>query len=792
MSKKYPGGLVVLNNPVFANSNAGSLSGMVPSNIANFNPAFGAAAPGVWTLDQAKYFTANRLWPIYDPYYNYTTLMLNGNGVNGVNNNVFVDSSTGQTASGTASSISGNTLTVGGTVTGTFSAGMTLSGTGVTSGTRIVGLGTGTGGAGTYIVDTSQTVSSTTITGSGGFYITRNGNTTQGTFTPFSQAAGYWSNYFDGTSYLSYTPAANAYTFGTGDFTIEFWFNTIQTTLPFGFSASVNGYFEIRVGSTSLAVQSSGGVTNLFSVSIGSYYTPGTWAHCAVSRVSGTTRAYINGLYVGGAADTNNYSTQGSTYRIGINSDAYYCFGYQSNLRVVKGTGLYSGTNSGAPNFTVPTSPLTAITNTSFLGLQSNRFIDNSTNSVTLTANGTPSVQAFSPFAPAAAYDPTVVGGSGYFDGASYLTYPPSTSNQFGTGDFTVECWYYPLSAPTGSTSAFFIDARTASVTNAWAFGCRFNGTGTGNLLDWYNGSVIYEPGTALTLNSWNHCVYVRSGTTGALFLNGVRLGTQTDSTNYSVSGATSTIGARYSADNNINGYISSMRILKGTAAYSTSSTTITVPTAPFTAVTNTQLLTNYTNAGIIDNAAKNDLQTVGNAQISTTQSKFGGSSMKFNGTTDYLIGQKTDLTSFGTGDFTMECWVNFGAVAVYQGILATGQQNTSQATLRLTSAGKFQFYMGNGTNNVVGTTTAVTGTWYHVAAVRRSGTMYLYVNGISEGGTSSDSTNVTGTGGVYIGVDISTPNYYLNGYIDDARFTKGYARYTANFTPPTSQLQGQ
>jgi hypothetical protein len=68
-------------------------------------------------------------------------------------------------ATSTASSISGTTLTVGGTVTGTFQVGQTLSGTGVTANTTITALGTGTGGTGTYTVSTSQTVSSTAING---------------------------------------------------------------------------------------------------------------------------------------------------------------------------------------------------------------------------------------------------------------------------------------------------------------------------------------------------------------------------------------------------------------------------------------------------------------------------------------------------------------------------------------------------------------------------------------------------------------------------------------------------
>lgn len=69
-----------------------------------------------------------------------------------------------QTVASTTITGAGGTLTVGGTVTGTFAVGDTVSGSGVTAGTYITALGTGTGGAGTYIVTPSQTASSTAIT----------------------------------------------------------------------------------------------------------------------------------------------------------------------------------------------------------------------------------------------------------------------------------------------------------------------------------------------------------------------------------------------------------------------------------------------------------------------------------------------------------------------------------------------------------------------------------------------------------------------------------------------------
>jgi len=130
---------------------------------------------------------------IKDQYFNLTTLLLPGNGTNGKQNNAFLD--TGNPAEFTAS-IVGTTMTVTAVASGTIKVGIRILGTGVTVNTTITALGTGTGGVGTYTVSASQTVSSTTIT-STGFPITRNGNTTQGTFSPFSQTG--WGNYFDGS-----------------------------------------------------------------------------------------------------------------------------------------------------------------------------------------------------------------------------------------------------------------------------------------------------------------------------------------------------------------------------------------------------------------------------------------------------------------------------------------------------------------------------------------------------------------------------------------------------------------
>ena len=62
-----------------------------------------------------------------------------------------------------------------------------------------------------------------------------------------------------------------------------------------------------------------------------------------------------------------------------------------------------------------------------------------------------------------------------------------------------------------------------------------------------------------------------------------------------------------------------------------------------------------------------------------------------------------------------------------------------------------------------------------------------VFVNGVQQGSTATVSTDITSTYGVSVGATNGTPQYQLNGYIQDLRVTKGYARYTSNFTPPTA-----
>jgi hypothetical protein len=605
------------------------------------------------------------------------------------------------------------------------------------------------------------------------FTITRNGNTTQGTFSPFSQTG--WSNYFDGTDdYLSVADNAVLRP-GAGAFTLEAWIyrgaaGAAHTIYAKG-GASTGIVFQVTSGNVLRFTHTTTNIDSTGTISAN------TWTHVVVVREgTGTnqTKLYINGTQDGQGTVSTDF-TQTEEVRIGTNRGATEDFnGYISNLRFTKGAALYTG------NFTPSTSPLTttsqgaSATDVELLTCQSNRFVDNSSNGFSITVNNNASVQAFSPFLPTIPYSAATVGGSGYFDASGdYLT---ATQSAFiATGDFTCEAWYYQIN----QTSGFQGIVSTAAA--GGTTGIRIT-TDSGTLTIWLNNSSVTV--ASAPQNQWNHVAISRTGTGSnnvSCYLNGTRVGQLTNTG--STTNSSLTVGRYYydTADYYINGYISNVRLVVGSGLYS--GATITVPTAPFTAVTNTQLLLNFTNAGITDATAKNVLETLGNAQISTTQSKFGGSSVYFDGTGDYLDIPSTINAQFGTGDFTVEGWLYLNSLAATQVLFEfRAASGASYGQVYITTGGVLRFYLPTdvGTSN-----TLSTGAWTHFAITRASGTLNMYIGGTR--GYSATYTTAMDATRFRIGADVNGANG-VNGYIDDLRFTKGFARYTGStLTVPTA-----
>ena len=192
-----------------------------------------------------------------------------------------------------------------------------------------------------------------------------------------------------------------------------------------------------------------------------------------------------------------------------------------------------------------------------------------------------------------------------------------------------------------------------------------------------------------------------------------------------------------------------------------------------------------------------------GDAEISTAQSKFGGSSLSLDGNGDYVdLPQVTN--QLVSQDFTIEFWfrINSGAGSETVGLFGSYYTTPSgkgwiMATSATYTSVYFQWMYGSGTgtdwaylNRTQGTRTALSNnTWYHVAVTRSGSTWRLFLNGTQEDSvtqsdqlTDSGSTTRLGNYG-----PSATASHGLNGYIEDFRITRGVARYTSNFTAPTS-----
>jgi hypothetical protein len=927
------------NGYTLASTGSPTVSNFTPfAGYTGFNPALGAAAGGVWTIDEAAYYQQNRLWPIYDPYFNSTTLMLHGNGTNGAQNNTFLDSSTnnftitrnGNTTQGSftpfsqtgwsnyfsgattsflsfpsnsALALGNGAYTVEGWIyqterassdalfysssyatanadafigyiknNGSISIEKAFSGAVLTTAANAVPLNawchiafvrtsTATNGTSIYVngvavatgtdannwsnfnapgigmlsstaayaiigyisnfrlvkgtaVYTSNFTPSTQpltaiantslLTCQGNRFVDASANnftvTSAGTmavqaFSPFVPAyitPTTYSNWFNkSTGYLT-VPSNAAFNLSTGDFTIEcwVWFNTTADTV-----GGQTVLYGTGTGNPIIYISTNGGTTLAFaqssSIVASGTIQIGAWNHVAVSRSGSSLRFFVGGIL----AQTATYSTAidfGAIY-IGSQSSgaAGYIDGAISNFRIVKGTALYTA------NFTPPTAPLTNITNTSLLTCQSSTFIDNSTNAFTVTAvGGVYPVTSPTPF-PAkvdtttlnSAYSTSLIGGSGYFDGTGdYLSVASGSSLNLGTNNYTMDLWWYPT-AFNADGEIFHGTNGTFSFYNSSSGGQvqAYIGTGTGpwNIM---SAGVI---GTA-KLNQWNHLAITRSGSAFATFLNGVLGATATSAS--SITSNDTFVGARSGGAGIVAScYISNCRILSGTALYTAA---FAPPIAPPTPIAGTSELLSFTNGAIFDNTAKNVLETVGTAQISTTQSKWGGSSIYFaNGGTDYLINPYVNNPNFSFGgDFTVELWVYPTSTPdAYNCIIGNfSESGTTYGWNLMLTSGQLVHVNVAGTSNNSAQTVPLN-TWSHLAITRAGSTVFIFVNGKKD--TTTLTTSALAYNPIYplrIGRQVDTTPRYFFGYMDDIRITKGVARYTTNFTPPTSQLQDQ
>lgn len=701
-----------------------------------------AAASGVWRASDAAYWVKQGSWPsgmTPDTYFPNTTLLLNGDSVNAGQNNIFVDGS------------------------------------------------------------------------SVGSPITRYGNATQGSFTPFGSN---WSAYFDGSGDYLQTPASSATTIvgtmnSSTNLTIECWinptaYNNNSTNFP-GLIGDMNPTSQVDYWSWGLT--STGTLMLYWYISGSQYraYTTGTvslntWSHIALNISAGAITMYINGVSqaisgtstLGAVSGSVGYITVGQWNNAGSTGDAGNYTGYISNLRIVKAS-------TYTTSFTPSTTPLTAITSTSLLTCHANRFVDGSSNATTLTRAGNTKITNFSPFSTVGrANSPTgyynqndVTNWSNYFSSGNYLTLANSTALTLSGGTYTIEMWIYP-NGDYGNYNTLIGKRVASSSSTAWEVYLR---TSTG-VLSFYNGTN-YESSVTPTAGMWSHVAAVYDGTYMNLYLNGTRV-LQSAITNSDVSASTY-IGTYPSYDERFIGYMSNLRITKGAALYSGAS--FTPPTEPLTTSVSSgtvSLLTCQSRA-YVDNSTNSAALTVTGQPLVSGFSPFntvGYNSVYFDGSGDYISAAGATALTLGTGDFTIEMWLQSGPNGDSTRLAGNGAGGAWGANKWVMGTGysgnsnKFFISVNGGTVLLSSTTTFNNNVWRHVAVTRSGNTWRLFIDGIQEATTTNTSTFDGGVNAdISIGSGRISGDAEWAGYISNFRIVKGTALYTSNFTPSTTPL---
>ena len=186
----------------------------------------------------------------------------------------------------------------------------------------------------------------------------------------------------------------------------------------------------------------------------------------------------------------------------------------------------------------------------------------------------------------------------------------------------------------------------------------------------------------------------------------------------------------------------------------------------------------------------------LGGANAITGSTHFAGDA----NTGNYLrvdTGLTEDFT-FGTGDFTIEFWVNSQGSGFQQHFYDGRGTTNSQRLLIYMDSNHTMYYFDGTATRIQSSSALPIGDWVHVALVRASATTKLYWNGTQTGSThTSDTVDFLAPthGSAFIGSNGGTDGIepsgggYFNGFLSNYRIVKGTAVYTANFTPPNTRL---
>lgn len=610
------------------------------------------------------------------------------------------------------------------------------------------------------------------------FTITRNGDAQNNFFTPYHP--GGYSVGFDGSG--DFITCGSSRLVPTTAFTVTSWVYFRDVTPGTVWAQGTSG----NAGRTGVGVGSS---TTWFA-QIGSTNVGGPtpeknrWYYTDLQWDGSTLKFFVDGLLIG--SSSTSQAPENTTFKIGSLgsawSSSYELNGFVRDVKVISGTPTGSST--------VPIVAATETTGTQLLACNSPYVKDASSNNVTLTQSGNPTIRRFGPYDFSGS--PSSDGSSVHFDGnGDYLSFPDNDAFEL-TGDFTAEFWFYKTGDVTNGANANY--AALVGGNDNTETGWNFYIQESNNRLSFWHGSFLLTYDSVVN-NQWYHVAVARSGSALKMYVNGNEESSATNSSTFNQNQDNG--GSRIGYDNDANGYfpgfISDLRIVKGTAVYTSA---FTPPTAPLTAITNTSLLTCNDAPDIYDTSGTNRVQLFGNTTNTTgTENKYG-SSVDFDGTGDYVQFYMPDGEDFqDLDDFSFEVWCHLDAnnLTYPYPLVLRDSTNTGgpRIIIRFGDAG-FGYHLqievnGTGTSNVWNvnlTQSNFTGQINHIAVSRKNGYIGIWVNGTRYNvATGTDPTTYTQN---YINYNSTIGNlnqfycgYAVNGQLEDFRLTVGeQARY--------------
>ena len=386
---------------------------------------------------------------------------------------------------------------------------------------------------------------------------------------------------FDGTGDSLTIASTNDFAFGTGDFTIEMWvYHTDLTGQQTYFGdtyGNTAGIYTYKTTNNEISLYD----TAQRSLSAQNVIQLSTWHHIAWTRENGVLKAFLDGVKVDEDIYAGDFTI--TQYYIGdtAGTSSGEMVGHISNLRVIKGQALYT------TNFTPPTRELEVIPNTVLLACQSTTKTDEEKTGKTITVNGNAVANELTPGLltnVVKSGGSSAITGSVEFDDNDYLTLASSDDFNLGTGDFTIEFWIHPQKDFVSFPTIFQIDATD----NANKLLINFRNTSTLGLT---NGSTVFATNTGFNLDSWFHVAVVRESGVSKIYKNGISGGDTACTADFSNSGSSNIfIGwdSTTADSEKYNGFISNLRIIKGTALYTSN---FIPPTRKLTKLPGTVLL---------------------------------------------------------------------------------------------------------------------------------------------------------------------------------------------------------